>query len=180
MERLEIDGLPPMTCISPTEMGRILEQYERIASIPPEYTAEIRTAARAMLALLLSEHFSPKFIHKDYPDAPDWLEVMQTEMMKKEHFIEGLNALYRLAKVSPEHISRTFRKHFGKTPTEWINDLRLQHAVHLLKHSNIKISTIALDCGFNNLSHFYKIFQKSFRFSPRKYRIAHRRATIPQ
>ena len=46
----------------------------------------------------------------------------------------------------------------------------LEKAENLLINSDDKIINIAMDCGFNNISYFNRIFQKKHHVSPSKYR----------
>jgi len=87
-------------------------------------------------------------------------------MMKKRNFTEGLPALYRLANKSKEHLSRTFRRHLEKSPTEYINDLRLEYSARTIMSTNAKIVDICGDAGFESLSHYYHLFRKKYAISP--------------
>ena len=58
----------------------------------------------------------------------------------------------------------------GKTPMEFINDLRLDEAKRLLDHSGLTIETIAVECGFNTSRTFYRQFRKRYGISPMEYR----------
>jgi len=178
-ERLVKDGQPLTVQLSSGETSGLLDKYGAIAAIPPSRTEDIRTAARMLLMFILSEHFCPADPKIEQTTAPKWLQELQLQMREKENTAAGLEALYRLSKVSPEHLSRTIRRHLGKTPTEWINDMRLEHAAYLLGHSNIEILTVAMEYGFNNLSHFYKRFKDRYGMSPGKYRSLHRKTAIP-
>lgn len=100
---------------------------------------------------------------------PSWLSHLLLAMDQPEHFVEGLPCLLRLANMSQEHLNREFRKHLNLTPTEFINTKRMNLAVKLLLETDIEIITICHECGFNNLSHFYRIFQKQFECSPKKF-----------
>ncbi|QGQ95119.1 helix-turn-helix domain-containing protein [Paenibacillus psychroresistens] len=180
-ERLQrIGSLPPQVRLSVEQIQYIWRKYEQIAAIPMECAAEACSVIRGLLIYLLNEHFFPAAIPAAKPGMPEWLSILQLEMQKKENFSEGIPALYRLANKTPEHLSRTILKHLGKTPTIWINELRLQYSVHLLKHSTIDIVTIALDCGFNSLSHYYKSFQMTYYTTPGKFRSANQKLAIPQ
>lgn len=59
------------------------------------------------------------------------------------------------------------------SPTEYINRLRLEHALFLLETSEyIKIATVAQESGFGTVRHFYRLFQKEYNMSPADYRNA--------
>ena len=108
------------------------------------------------------------------PDAPAWLARALVDIKKPENLAEGLTAFLRLAGRSPEHVARETRRWTGKTPSDIINQARLDHAAHLLNMSHLDILDISLECGFQNLSHFYHLFRQRFGRPPRQYRLAQR------
>jgi AraC-like DNA-binding protein len=55
---------------------------------------------------------------------------------------------------------RYFKKETGKTFTKMVNEYRIVHATKLLAESNRSITDISLACGFNNFSHFNKLFNE--------------------
>ena len=70
-------------------------------------------------------------------------------------------------KMSPASICRYFK---NKTIFEYLNEIRIEHACKLLMYSNLAISQIAYDVGFNNLSHFNKQFKVITKQTPTMYR----------
>lgn len=178
-ERLLVPPLPRIVRLRAPDVQRILDAYERISSIPLDRKAEINTHARMLLAGVLHDHYGTTAA-LPIPDAPEWLHTLQIEMRNKERAAEGLPALYRLAPVTAEHLSRTIRKHMGMTPTEWINQVRLHHAAHSLRHSNVPIMSVCLEAGFSNMSHFYKWFKAAYSMSPGAYRKMNARLAIPE
>ena len=118
------------------------------------------------LFFLIRQPYSDSFV----VGAPEWLAHACSEMRVPAHLREGVPALVRLAGRSPEHVSREFKRCLGKTPTEWVTGLRLDHAAKLLCISTASVLEIALDCGFENLSWFHRQFRKGFGVTPLKYR----------
>jgi len=58
----------------------------------------------------------------------------------------------------------------GKTPMEFINNIRLEEAKRLLDHSDDTIEAIATECGFQIASTFYRQFRDRYRITPAEYR----------
>lgn len=65
---------------------------------------------------------------------------------------------------------RYFKKVTGKTFTKIVNEYRVVHATKLLSESQMSITDISFECGFNNFSHFNKVFKEITGKSASKYR----------
>jgi AraC-like DNA-binding protein len=61
----------------------------------------------------------------------------------------------------------------GRAPVVHVSEfprLRINHAVHLLRHSNQSITEIAFEVGFNDSNYFSRQFAKEMGVGPRAYR----------
>ncbi|MBR9913436.1 MAG: helix-turn-helix transcriptional regulator [Algicola sp.] len=65
---------------------------------------------------------------------------------------------------------RYFKKSTGKTFTKLVNEYRVVHATKLLSESQMSIADVAFECGFNNFSHFNKLFKEFTGKNASKYR----------
>ena len=63
----------------------------------------------------------------------------------------------------------------GKTPTELVRDLRLQHACVLLQRTNINIEELANTVGLITGERFIAIFKDKYGMSPMEYRMQYRK-----
>ena len=82
----------------------------------------------------------------------------------------SLEKMAKIAHISPYYFHRLFRAYMGETLAEYIKRLRLQRAMERLQYSNIPITDIALDLGYESPSAFTKVFQQLLGQSPRQYR----------
>lgn len=71
---------------------------------------------------------------------------------------------------SQSHFCYLFKAITGKTAVEYINTVRVQKAIDLLKNSKLSILDISLEVGFNTISNFNKTFKLITGFTPRDYR----------
>lgn len=73
---------------------------------------------------------------------------------------------------------RTFTKVFsemtGETWLSRVRQLAIEHAQRKLAQTQLPIASVAFECGFNDLSSFYRQFRKRVGISPGKYRATHR------
>ena len=113
-----------------------------------------------------------------YRACPAWLRNTCDRMQQPNHLKAGVRALFDLAGRSQEHVARLLKKHTGKTPTAIVNEARMAYASGQLQTTTREIIDIALDCGFNSLSHFYALFRRAFGMSPRHFRLTHFKAPI--
>lgn len=90
----------------------------------------------------------------------------------RDHYNEKLteDRLAEIASLSKYHFIRTFKKVTGRTPIDYINYFRILTAQRLLEQTDDKILTIALAVGFNDLSYFYRVFEKYNGKPPGAYR----------
>ncbi|MDR1743396.1 MAG: AraC family transcriptional regulator [Dysgonamonadaceae bacterium] len=89
-----------------------------------------------------------------------------------------LNELADVAKMTPAAFSRFFKLCTGKGVVDYVIDLRLGYAARLLVDSNMLISEICYDCGFNNVSNFNRLFRKHKKLSPKEFRENYRKKKI--
>jgi AraC-like DNA-binding protein len=96
-----------------------------------------------------------------------------------QHFAGELSvqALAQACNISVSALERRFRKHLKKTPHQYINEVRLDHAQQLLLETEKSIGTIALETGFADHSHFTRAFSRHFNLTPSKVRQARARAS---
>lgn len=72
--------------------------------------------------------------------------------------------------VSKRHLSRLMREETGKTFTEVLQDERLSLATEYLRKTDKSVKNIAIECGFLDVSYFTKLFTRTIRYPPTKYR----------
>jgi AraC-like DNA-binding protein len=101
---------------------------------------------------------------------PAWLKRVREAL--EDCYLEApsLGELAAIGGVHPVHLSREFRKHHQVTISEYIRIRRIDHASHLLAHSQLTLSEIARTCGFTDQSHFCSSFKSRIGLTPAKYR----------
>lgn len=79
-----------------------------------------------------------------------------------------------IAKMRSESLCRFFKRHFGMTFTQYLNEVRLGHAARSLTTTEEPVLEIALQAGYANLSYFNRRFKRRFSMTPLGYRKKHR------
>ena len=72
--------------------------------------------------------------------------------------------------LSEKYISRYFKEHFHITLSQYVTYLRLEHAKQLLQDTDIPVTDVAMQSGYQNVSYFIRSFQKAYAVSPLKSR----------
>lgn len=82
----------------------------------------------------------------------------------------ALDEIAELASMTVPAFCRFFKKATNKTFTKFVNEIRIVHATKLLSESKMTITDVCFECGFNNFSHFNKLFNEFTGKSALKYR----------
>jgi AraC-like DNA-binding protein len=81
-----------------------------------------------------------------------------------------LKLLAKLTHLSPNYFSKLFNNVMSTSVSNYINKKRIAHSCLLLKTTQMNVCEISLKSGFNDVSHFNKIFKSLLGVSPKKYR----------
>lgn len=95
------------------------------------------------------------------------IEQYITANYKIEISLKDLSKLYF---IDEQYLCKLFKKETGIGFVGYINNTRIANAKRLLSNSSSNISSIAFEVGYNNVSHFNKIFRKLTGCTPREYR----------
>jgi AraC family transcriptional regulator len=81
-----------------------------------------------------------------------------------------LQALARVAALSPFHFHRVFRGALGETPLELHRRLRLERAAHELLEGSMPVTTVAFAAGYETHESFTRAFREHYQCSPSDFR----------
>lgn len=119
-----------------------------------------------------------RFTKNDLPDITYRdAYIMKSNISKSIEFLRehynsnfSLGDLARIANLSLYHFIRVFKSETGKTPYEYLLDLKVEKSMGMLKVRQYSITEVCLLCGFSNPSHFTTVFKKRTGISPSEYR----------
>ncbi len=72
--------------------------------------------------------------------------------------------------LSPSYFARVFKQELGITPLAYLLQKRIEHACDLLRHTDLKVATVASRVGFLNSQRFNAAFRKQMQMTPMAYR----------
>lgn len=75
-----------------------------------------------------------------------------------------------MSNMSQSHFCRSFKEFTGKTFVEYVNSIRLNRAEILLLNSNMSVTEIAMEVGFNDINYFSRLFRQHKGVSPTEMR----------
>ena len=99
-------------------------------------------------------------------DAPSVAEIMEQNF----RFNLSLEEYAKLCHRSLSSFKRDFQTHFQESPGKWLLQKRLDYSAALLCNSRMNVTEIAFDSGFEDVSHFSRVFKERFDVSPLAYR----------
>jgi len=82
----------------------------------------------------------------------------------------SLEEFARLTHRSLSTFKRDFFSHYNTTPGKWLLAKRLDYSAKLIRNSDDNITNIAFDSGFEDVSHFSRVFKGKFGLSPSEFR----------
>ena len=78
-----------------------------------------------------------------------------------------LDEVAAAAYMSSNYFSSYFRKVTGISFSEYVTRIRISHARELLRDTDKSVTEIAMECGFHNISNFYRLYKKQVGKPPR-------------
>ncbi len=71
-----------------------------------------------------------------------------------------------LCHMSLSTFKRSFKLYYNTTPGAWLLQKKLKLAHHHVLNTNLAISQVSLECGFEDTSHFIRAFKQKYQFTP--------------
>lgn len=105
-----------------------------------------------------------------------WLHKKVIQLKTALEFMEAsyntpltLEEMAQSVHMSPKYFCRFFKEMTHQTPLGYLNYYRIERACYELLSTNKSVTEIAYDSGFNNLSHFIRIFKRYKGTTPKQY-----------
>ncbi len=98
--------------------------------------------------------------------------------LMRENFSDKNLTVRRLAEevyLTPSYLSGLFKKHTGKTISQYLTEIRIEYSMNLLMDKQIKISRIAEMAGYNDANYLTKTFKSHVGMTPTEYRNRYRK-----
>lgn len=143
---------------------------------PPENLLELKF--KELVLSLLSNKKNERFLsylnNLSNETAPSMEEIMHNNYACKLTLAEYA----KLTCKSVPTFKRDFKKVFKDSPAKWVMKKRLALASELLQNTPLSIGEITYECGFENQTHFSRIFKEKIGVSPLQFRMNFRKTSL--
>lgn len=136
---------------------------------PPENLIELKF--KELVLSLLSDKENERFLSYLNNLSNDKLPSIEEIMHNNYTFNLSLTEYAKLAARSVPTFKREFKKIFKETPAKWVQKKRLQLATELLQNTPLSVGEVTYECGFENPTHFSRVFKEKMGTTPLQYRI---------
>lgn len=141
----------------------VLKGFNQIAQLLDLLQEMANTPSRKVLA---SPHYSEKFPAMGDKRIDKIISFINSNYTRKIR----LDEIAEKANMNPTAFCRYFKENTGKTLLQYVMDMRVGYACKLLAVGNMDISQIALECGFDSITHFNRTFKQWTQLTPTQYR----------
>ena len=98
--------------------------------------------------------------------------VQKVQRIIRERYNEDLNlgSLADMFSINPSYFSKKFKEETGINFVDYLAGVRIEHAKSLLENTELSISRISSQVGFNDAKYFSKVFYSVTQMRPTEYR----------
>jgi AraC-like DNA-binding protein len=135
---------------------------------PPEPL--VRLKLKELVMSILTSSTNPElaayFREIGASESPSIAEIMGANF----RYNLSLEEYAKLCHRSLSSFKREFRARFHESPGKWLLQRRLDYSVTLLRGSQMNVTEIVFESGFEDVSHFSRVFKARFGVPPMAYR----------
>lgn len=157
-------------------MTQLLQQMKKISNgLPsPLHQEACNHLAQALLLLILEQYCRCNSETKGGNQDSSYTLGQHIKAYLDSHYLEELSLPQIAAglRISPYYMSHIFKECTGCSPMQYITQLRIAEAQNLLLSTQMSVTDIAMQCGYNNSNYFQSVFSKLVGMPPGKYRSA--------
>ena len=154
----------PIADLSPFEPALEHLFDESPSPLVVEGTFILRRTQDSISLHMIFKHF-PQFIESRIQCALDFIHTHYQNDISFEQIAHS-------ACLSPCYFCRLFRREMGISCSQYLNLFRITQAKQRLGSTDLSISQICFEVGFNSLTHFERVFKQNEGGTPSKYRKA--------
>jgi len=139
--------------------------YFRGIDRPPDHILVLKLKELLLNLINSDPLLAAYFKNLTLSDKPSLQQVMEKNFCFKLRIEDYAELCHR----SLSTFKRDFQQIYNETPGRWIMKRRVERAAKILANSDQSISEIAFETGFEDLSHFSRVFKNKYGVAPRSY-----------
>src|SRR5688500_8733143 len=103
-------------------------------------------------------------------DAPRIIQKVMSYILENFKDTVSLSEAAEIAGMSESSFSRFFKKNSGNNFVDYVRKLRVSHACKILSETNMPVTEVCFEAGYNNISNFNRHFLAEKGVTPSQYR----------
>ena len=153
-----------------TDNLRVLEKLKRIRMAGFRKERFYDEISNAMMQQLIAEIFSVLEIRS----SPVLISTATEQYKKLLYDIDENAETYSFSRavefmnMSEAYFSRFFKRISGMTVSMYLNHIRVNRAIDLIKNTDLSMTEIAMNCGFETIRNFNRVFRQITGYAPRE------------
>lgn len=150
--------------------------YENVLEEAPKETLSAQLRIKASLMQMLAALYETgSFTNMESGTCYDNTKIENVKkvlgfVQKNYERSISIKDMAEVLQMNPQYFCRYFKKVTGKTPTEYVNEIRIEKAAGYLQQTDSKIIDIGMECGYDNMSYFIRRFREAKGITPSEYR----------
>lgn len=165
---------PPLYHLQPGEQSYVENLLWRMLDEKKQRRSGYAFALKLLLSelLLFAERQRNEKQAQATPSDPAHTRILDIVQYMNEHYDQplSLSTIAQTFHVSPYTLSRQFKKITGFKYVEYLNHIRITQAQYLLRITNLKVAEVGLRVGYDNPTHFGRMFKQITGMSPRRFK----------
>lgn len=149
-----------------TEVKELIDATIKEYAIEKTGRKTMLTANFLRLAVILSRAYDEDENYREITgiaEAAAYMESCFAEDISIERLVD-------ISHYSQRHFIRLFSETYGTPPQKYLTAIRMRHACSMLKDTDMNVTEICVQCGFNDPNYFSRIFKKNMGITPLQYR----------
>jgi AraC family transcriptional regulator len=138
----------------------------------PSTSSMVDALTRALTVHILRAHSNLTPRPQGRPEVPSPGRMQRVIQHMRGHLDRPLPLaeLASLSGLSPSRLTRAFRQATGQPPHRFLVRLRIEEACRLLEETDLSITEVSMQCGFDGSSHFASMFRRAVGTTPGTWR----------
>jgi len=95
------------------------------------------------------------------------IDFLQNHLQNKDLSLKNVADLFF---YNEKYFSALFKQNMGINFSQYLNEIRIQHAVDLIRKNDISVAEVAFTCGFSDSMYFSKVFKRIIGKTPSEYK----------